>query len=194
MGKDTDFSLLLQYAKNIRNDADDYRLIERMAIEYRLEDAESIDNLSVLYKKTLLHGLILGEFPLPLLADRNALYAVTHTIFYVSLFGSRHCLAETADASSTRLTDILETGMLISCRHNDIDVLLELLCSAFILNVEGNIDSFIVELVLTKLGSSQAIDGRIGPDGWAPKESVFFKDTYHTTLVGCILGSVSYGN
>lgn len=163
-----------------------YRQLEKNALELLAEYDNACSKLAISDEKYFLKLILMGEVPLDILSNREVLYSLTHEIFYSSLFGREKITIYLQDVNIMYLVAIFEQSLLISMRHQDIDVLMELLCSIFILELydEINQDVFLISLNFMKLYVNE--EGYVGfVDSSSDKE--LFDQVYHTTLVSQIL-------
>lgn len=171
-----------------------YRKIEYFAIKVMQGHTKELDKIENAFKKSLLIKLLTKNIFLDVLGHRDILYAITHEIFYVSVFGQyKDILHKYVLEHREKLIELIEMGLLITMQNKDIDVLLELICCVHILNIDNDLDSYVLSLSYHVIINSQATDGAIIPTmkiNYYEKnihDDKLFKKVYHSTFVANIL-------
>lgn len=182
---------LVQYAQSLKDTTIDYRFVERIALDSILNEKFKLhhDKIRTVYNQTIMHNVLTGELPLAILADRDILYAITHTVFYATIFNHTAEYISAADLQSEKIRTMFENGLLLACRHDDIDVLVELVASVYILNLDNRLNEAILKVAYQKIEASQFANGSISPTGELTKP-LSRQVVYHTTLAVKILESV----
>lgn len=131
-------------------------------------------------------SLLTQDIPIISLADRGVLYSLTHEVFYGTVFGRNKERYISIFNDKHTLKSFFEISILICIRNADIDVMLELLCSLFLLSLEDYISKGVWLNALHLVKISQRPDGSIPPySNDLVKDTS--KDVYHSTLVAGIL-------
>lgn len=172
-----------------------YRKIEYLSLLYlagAISYQELNKKISKLFQGGFLSQLLLREISLDILTSREHLYAITHDIFYTSVFSRCTEIFDTVDRD--KLAQIMEYSLLISIRRRDIDVLMELLCCVCILRLE--ILDYVWELSLQMIGNSQTDEGYFVYDDDREMTDIekYFPKVYHPTLVAGILNKILNNN
>ncbi|HFU4026287.1 TPA: hypothetical protein ACGO0F_002033 [Streptococcus suis] len=162
-----------------------YRKIEYLSLLFLEQKEDALyTHIQNIFKDGFLVKLCQGMIPLDIITNRDYLYAVTHDVFYTSLFGRTVANFETY-IDFTNLSMIIEQGMLLSISRDDIDVLMELLCVAYLLKLA--IPSYLMKVVEVYLEQKQAEDGFFYTYNSNEQISNVFLEVYHTCLVAGIL-------
>ncbi|MGO1678755.1 MAG: DUF6895 family protein, partial [Ruoffia tabacinasalis] len=173
------------------NNFPNYRISEVLAIDSLYNKENNSENMQQSYFNSFLYKLIKDKNLLVLLANRNYIYSITHTIFYCTYF---NCTNFCFEEDYSELVKILTDCLLISIRKGDIDVLLEVAVCVYILNLSGKVDRLIMEMTFQTIKDNQAKDGFIYPTTMSKQNFTNHKEqfdyVYHTTLVGKLLKEV----
>lgn len=163
-----------------------YRKLEYYAL-LKLQDVPNLDDaIETLFKSGFLYQLLLKTVPLDILASKDHLYAITHDIFYSSIFGKETTIFETSDFKKTHLLTILEQAILLTIRKDDVDIFMELVACLLILNLSDNLSLPFQELCSFYMKKAQRQDGSFGTHTHVSQENSF-ENCYHTTLVAGII-------
>ncbi|MFN0603447.1 DUF6895 family protein [Facklamia hominis] len=171
-----------------------YRKNEILAIDSLFSNRNWTEEITKNFKKSFLYNLIYDDYYKLWLANRDFLYSITHEIMYATIFNSTLITVDVLFNNYNKLIDIFEISLSFSIRNDDIDVLNELLFSAFILKIEDHIDIDILNAALELLNRAIFNNKVIFPNSRLTldniEESKFFEITYHTSLTGGFLLSV----
>lgn len=134
---------------------------------------------------------VLAVTPDPLHIDKEATYAITHTLFYLSDWGRR--LPPFQEAEAARVTSILDCLIVHYWRLSHWDLLGELLANRVSMRArESRLEAGAAAAFLKAWRPEGCIPGEgfeIEGLGKAPpseKESIIFRECYHSTLVGVL--------
>lgn len=162
-----------------------YRKIEYLALLFLEHEKNFLyTHIQNLFKNGFLVRLCRKEIPLDIITNRYYLYAVTHDVFYTSLFG-RNLTNFESYIDFTNLATVIEQGILLSINRDDIDVLMELLCVLYLLDLDR--PNYLTEVVEIYLEQRQSEDGFFYTCNPSNKLSSVFSEVYHTCLVAGIL-------
>ncbi|MCF3131045.1 hypothetical protein IPZ69_11835 [Streptomyces olivochromogenes] len=128
------------------------------------------------------------------LADRDV-YAITHTLFYVTDFGLREPVWPSGYDTGTAV-ELLEALLVLAEARANADLVGELLCCLYCLGVD---DSEAADRAWEFLESVQEANGRVnGPEGivhpevdQGNEEFRHWAEGYHTTVVAALAGLLS---
>lgn len=173
------------------NNFPNYRISEVLAIDSLYNKKNHKWKILQSYSNSFLYKLIRDKNLLVLLANRNYIYSITHTVFYCTYFNNTNfCF----DEDYMELINIFNYCLLLSIRKGDIDVLLELVVCAFILNISNSINDMIMEMTYQTIKNNQSKEGFIYPTTMGKQTFLNNKEqfeyVYHTTLVGKLLKEV----
>lgn len=161
-----------------------FRQIEQLSLG-ELAGKNQINEIRKLFEQGFFYKLVNGKISLDILSNRDYLYIITHDIFYSSIFGRDNRVMQSVYNNKNILSLIFVNSLLIAMRHYDTDVLMELLCCIYILDIIENIPEYVLQIIVTFLKRYQLPDGSIPSD--VGIEHPTFTDVYHTCLVASIL-------
>ncbi|MFA9492663.1 hypothetical protein [Streptococcus sp. E17BB] len=163
-----------------------YRRLEYYAL-LKLQGDDTVDStIQFLFKNGLFYKLSFESVPFDILASREHLYAITHDIFYTSIFGKETAIFDILKPKEPQLLAVLEYAILLSIRHDDTDVFMELIACIFILDVADKLSVSCQELCYFYMKNTQLKNGSFKTQSNSTaKES--FEEVYHTTLVAGII-------
>jgi hypothetical protein len=163
-----------------------HRVLDREYFLWKAGLLRSEPNWSKLYANT-----VLAVAPDALHLDREAAYAITHTLFYLSDWGRRPPPFDEAEAE--RVTRILDCLMVHYWRLRHWDLLGELLTNRVSMPTRG---SHLVTGASAAFLNAWRLDGCIPGEGLdiegleksppSERESLIFRECYHSTLVGVL--------
>lgn len=162
-----------------------YRKIEYLALLFLEQESDLLlTHIQNVFKNGFLVRLNQGDIPLDIITNRDYLYAVTHDVFYTSLFGRSLTNFETY-LDYSKLSTIIELGVITSINRDDIDVLMELLCVVYLLKLDFS--NYLLEVIELYLEQKQSEAGFFYTNESVDQASYTFSEVYHTCLVAGIL-------